>query len=46
MDFLIIINRMKEAEVPDIIFLPHLARILGCKTDDFFDMHYQELTNG
>ena len=23
---------------PDIIFLPHLARILGCKIDDFFDM--------
>lgn len=21
---------------PDIIFLPHLARILGCQTDDFF----------
>lgn len=24
---------------PDIIFLPHLARILGCRTDDFFDMY-------
>lgn len=24
---------------PDIIFLPQLARILGCKTDDFFDMY-------
>ena len=24
---------------PDIIFLPHLARILNCKTDDFFEMH-------
>ncbi len=24
---------------PDIIFLPHLARILGCKTDDFFEMN-------
>lgn len=23
---------------PDIIFLPHLARILECKTDDFFEM--------
>ena len=23
---------------PDIIFLPHLARILGCTTDDFFVM--------
>ena len=21
---------------PDIIFLPHLARILECRTDDFF----------
>lgn len=30
---------------PDIIFLPHLARILGCKTDDFFDMLCQNLTN-
>ncbi len=24
---------------PDIIFLLHLARILGCKTDDFFEMY-------
>ena len=24
---------------PDIIFLPNLARILECKTDDFFEMH-------
>ena len=24
---------------PDIVFLPHLARILGCSTDDFFEMH-------
>ena len=24
---------------PDIVFLPHLARILGCTTDDFFEMH-------
>lgn len=24
---------------PDIIFLPHLARILNCTTDDFFEMH-------
>ena len=31
---------------PDIIFLPHLARILGCKTDDFFDISYQDLTDG
>ena len=23
---------------PDIIFLPHLARILGCRVDDFFDI--------
>ena len=23
---------------PDITFLPHLAKILGCKIDDFFDM--------
>ncbi|MBQ8496920.1 MAG: helix-turn-helix transcriptional regulator [Clostridia bacterium] len=22
---------------PDIIFLPHLAQILECKTDDFFE---------
>ena len=22
---------------PDIFFLPYLARILGCKIDDFFD---------
>ena len=24
---------------PDIVFLPHLARILGCTTDDFFEIH-------
>ena len=24
---------------PDIIFLPHLARILNCTTDDFFEIH-------
>jgi transcriptional regulator with XRE-family HTH domain len=29
---------------PDIIFLPHLARILGCKIDDFFNMSCQNLT--
>ena len=23
---------------PDIIFLPHLARILNCKIDDFFEL--------
>ena len=23
----------------DIVFLPHLARILGCTTDDFFEIH-------
>lgn len=23
---------------PDIIFLPHLARILNCTTDDFFEI--------
>ena len=23
---------------PDIIFLPRLARILGCRVDDFFDI--------
>ena len=23
---------------PDIIFLPHLARILECRVDDFFDI--------
>lgn len=27
---------------PDIIFLQHLARILGCKTDDFFDMYIDD----
>lgn len=24
---------------PDIIFLPHLARILNCSIDDFFEIH-------
>ena len=24
---------------PDIIFLPHLARILNCTTDDFFELY-------
>ena len=24
---------------PDIIFLPHLAQILECATDDFFEKH-------
>lgn len=24
---------------PDIFFLPHLARILNCTTDDFFETH-------
>ena len=24
---------------PDIIFLPYLARILNCRTDDFFEIH-------
>lgn len=24
---------------PDIIFLPHLARILNCTADDFFEIH-------
>jgi len=24
---------------PDIIFLPHLARILGCTADDFFEQY-------
>ncbi len=23
---------------PDIIFLPHIAKILGCTTDDFFEI--------
>lgn len=27
---------------PDIIFLPYLARILECKTDDFFEMYGRE----
>jgi transcriptional regulator with XRE-family HTH domain len=31
---------------PDIIFLPRLASILGCKIDDFFNMSCQDLTNG
>ena len=31
---------------PDIIFLPRLASILGCKIDDFFNMSFQDLTNG
>ena len=30
---------------PDIIFLPHLAKILDCKIDDFFDMPCQNSTN-
>ena len=30
---------------PDIIFLPHLAKILECKIDDFFDMPFPNLTN-
>ena len=30
---------------PDIIFLPHLAKILDCKIDDLFDMPCQNLTN-
>ena len=24
---------------PDIIFLPHLARIMKCKMDDFFEIY-------
>lgn len=24
---------------PDMIFLPHLARILNCSTDDFFEIN-------
>ena len=31
---------------PDIVFLPHIAKILDCKIDDFFDMPCQNLTNG
>ena len=30
---------------PDIVFLPHLAKILGCKTDDFFGILCHDLTN-
>lgn len=30
---------------PDITFLPHLAMILGCKTDDFFGILCHDLTN-
>ena len=29
----------KNTCYPDIIFLPHLARILNCTTDDFFEIH-------
>ena len=29
----------QELCYPDIIFLPHLARILNCTTDDFFEIH-------
>ena len=35
----------KNTCYPDIIFLPHLAKILDCKIDDFFDMPCQNLTN-
>ncbi len=31
---------------PDIIFLPYIAKILGCTTDDFFDISCRNLTNG
>jgi transcriptional regulator with XRE-family HTH domain len=30
---------------PDIIFLPHLARILGCRVDDFFNLPIKYLAN-
>ena len=29
----------KNTCYPDIIFLPHLARILGCTADDFFEQY-------
>ena len=28
----------KQICYPDIMLLPHIARILGCRTDDFFEM--------
>lgn len=28
----------KQTCYPDIMFLPHLAHILGCGTDDFFEI--------
>ena len=31
---------------PDIIFLPYIAKILGCTTDDFFEASFENLTNG
>lgn len=31
---------------PDIFTLPHLAQILGCKTDDFFEKHESETAAG
>ena len=31
---------------PDIIFLPYIAKILGCTTDDFFEASSENLTNG
>ena len=30
---------------PDIIFLPHLARILGCRIDDLFVISTQKLAS-
>ena len=29
----------QNACYPDIIFLPHLAKILNCTTDDFFEQY-------
>ena len=30
---------------PDIMLLPHLAQILGCRVDDFFDSPFQPFTH-
>lgn len=32
-------KREQNTCYPDIIFLSHLARILNCSTDDFFEIH-------
>ena len=32
----------QNACYPDIILLPHLARIMGCQTDDFFEIYKEK----